>query len=177
MWQHYNVYHACAYLTHCNVAMRSLNMPHCNLTTLQCFIMRLKSTSRITWPNQYRASQSKSWSMVFRFALKKPASKCKAPVKWFDLESLKEVKSESEIVHLLCGVPRYFCSRQFKELWLKSKVRQMKSKAQIVAAESKQVSIAALSSAEVYVLRSTWDVPPLNALVNVHVATKRVFRQ
>ena len=34
-----------------------------------------------------------------------------ATVKWFNLQSLTEVKSQLETVHLLFGVPRYFCSQ------------------------------------------------------------------
>ena len=98
-----------------------------------------------------------------------------AIVKWSNLQSLTEVKSQLETVHLLFSVPRYFCSREFKDLWLKSEVGQLKTKAQIAASESKEVSITSLSPAEVYVSRFAWDVPTLNALLDVHVATRRPF--
>ena len=93
-------------------------------------------------------------------------------VKWFNLQSLTEVKSQLEAVHLLSGVPRFFCSRGFKDLWLKSEVRQLKTKAQIAASESKHVSIASPSAAEVYVSRFGWDLPSHNALLDVHVAKR-----
>ena len=96
-----------------------------------------------------------------------------AMVKWFNLQSLTEVKSQLETVHLLYGVPRYFCSREFRDLWLKSEVRQLKTKAQISKSESKQVSIATPSAAEVYVSRFAWSAPSQNALLDVHVATRR----
>ena len=76
-------------------------------------------------------------------------------------------------MRLLCGVPRYFCSRQFKDLWLKSEIRQPKSKDQIAASDSKYVSIAVPLAAEVYVSRFEWDVSTHNQLLDVHVATRR----
>ena len=100
-----------------------------------------------------------------------------AIVKWFNLQSLTEVKSQLETVHLLFGVPRYFCSREFKDLWLKSEVRQLKTKTQIAASESKEVSITSPSSAEVYVSRFDWNIPTHNALLDVHMATRRPLRR
>jgi hypothetical protein len=49
-----------------------------------------------------------------------------AIVKWFNLQSLTEVKSQLETTHLIHGVPRFFCSREFRDLYLKSEIRQLK---------------------------------------------------
>lgn len=116
-----------------------------------------------------------SFSLCIEKAREQMQGTGSAIVKWFNLQSLTEVKSQLETVHLLFGVPRFFCSREFKDLWLKSEVRQLKSNAQIAAAESKDVSITSLSAAEVYTSRFSWDVPNRNALLDIHVATNREF--
>ena len=56
-------------------------------------------------------------------------------VKWFNLQSLTEVKAQLETMHLVFDVPRFFCSREFVDLWLKSEVRSAKTKDQILASE------------------------------------------
>ena len=54
-----------------------------------------------------------------------------AILKWFNLQSLTEVKSQLETMHLLYGVPRFFCTREFTDLYLKSEIRQVKTAQQI----------------------------------------------
>ena len=42
-----------------------------------------------------------------------------AVLRWFNLLSVTEVKSQLETMHLIFRVPRYLCSREFKDLWLR----------------------------------------------------------
>ena len=52
-----------------------------------------------------------------------------AMLKWFNIQSLTEVKSQLEVMHLLYDAPRFFCNREFKDLWLK--IRKLKNKHQM----------------------------------------------
>jgi hypothetical protein len=63
-----------------------------------------------------------------------------AMLKW----SLTEAKSQLEVVRLLCGAPRFFCSLEFEDLWLKSEIRQLKNKYQIAECQSKDLSLTSL---------------------------------
>ena len=51
-----------------------------------------------------------------------------AVLRWFNLQSITEVKSQLESMHLIFGAPRYICSRQFRHLYLKAETRQAKTK-------------------------------------------------
>ena len=46
-----------------------------------------------------------------------------AILKWFNLQSITEVKSQLETMHILFGAPRFICTRGFTDLWLQSEVR------------------------------------------------------
>ena len=94
-------------------------------------------------------------------------------LRWFNLQSLTEVKSQLETMHLVFGVPRFFCSREFRDLWLKSEIRQVKSKEQIAACETKEASLTSRSSADVYTSRFDWKLPSQAALLDMHPASKR----
>ncbi|MBM3302749.1 MAG: hypothetical protein FJY85_22725, partial [Deltaproteobacteria bacterium] len=82
-----------------------------------------------------------------------------AILRWFNLQSITEVKSQLETMHLLFGVPRFLSSREFKDLWLRSEIRTAKRADQITEAVSLQEPIVSKSGAEVYVQRHTWAFP------------------
>jgi hypothetical protein len=96
-----------------------------------------------------------------------------AVLRWFNLQSLTEVKSQLQTMQLFFGVPRFFCSREFKDLWLKSEIRQVKDKSAIATGETKEAAVAGKSDAEVYASRSARQLPSTSALLDTHPATKR----
>ena len=61
-----------------------------------------------------------SFSLCIEKAREQMQGAGSAIVKWFNLQSLTEVKSQLETMHLLFGVPRFFCSREFSNVYLKS---------------------------------------------------------
>ena len=46
-----------------------------------------------------------------------------AVLRWFNLQSISEVKSQLECMHLIFGAPRYICSREFRNLYLRTETR------------------------------------------------------
>ena len=75
-------------------------------------------------------------------------------------------------MHLLLGVPRFLCSREFKDLWLRSEIRLAKSPDQIREDGSTLESIARPSGAEVCVHRHIWEFPSRHALLQEHPRAK-----
>ena len=114
-----------------------------------------------------------SFSLCIEKAREQMQGAGSAMLRWFNLQSLTEVKSQLETMHLIAGVPRYFSSREFKDLWLKSKLRQLKSREEIEKSENKEVSLASRSSADVYICRFEWELPSQFALLDLHPASKR----
>ena len=114
-----------------------------------------------------------SFSLCIEKARQQMQGAGSAVLPWFNLQSLTEVKSQLETMHLLFGVPRFFSSREFKDLWLKSEIRQVKSRSAIATCETKEASLTAKSGAEVYGSRSEWSLPSQSALLDTHPATKR----
>ena len=55
-----------------------------------------------------------------------------AVLRWFNLQSISEVKSQLECMHLIFGVPRYMCSREFRHLYLRAETRQAKRKEKLL---------------------------------------------
>ena len=100
-----------------------------------------------------------------------------AILRWFNLQSITEVKSQLETMHLLFGVPRFLCSREFKDLWLRSEVRVAKSPDQIRAEGSTLEPIVLRSGAEVYVHRHIWEFPSRHAILQEHPRTRAPWWQ
>ena len=94
-------------------------------------------------------------------------------LRWFNLQSLTEVKSQLEIMHLIAGVPRYFSGREFRDLWLKSKLWHLKSREEIEKSENKACSLASRSIADLYISRFEWKLPSQSALSDMHPSIKR----
>ena len=91
-----------------------------------------------------------------------------AILRWFNLLSITEVKSQLETMHLIFKVPRFICSREFRDIWLRSEVRQAKSRSEIEQADSNQDSIASKTLMEVYASRDKWSLPEAHALRSKH---------
>jgi hypothetical protein len=98
-----------------------------------------------------------------------------AVLRWFNLQSITEVKSQLEAMHLIFGTPRYVCSREFRHLFLNSEIRPLKSRQQIDEADSKKEAITAKSGAEAYVERDKWACPSETALRSRHALTRKPF--
>ncbi len=94
-------------------------------------------------------------------------------LRWFNLQSITEVKSQLETMHLLFGVPCYLCTREFKDLWLQSEVRTAKSAEQIRQGGSTVAPLVCRSNTEVYVHRSEWELPSRKALLEEHPLTRQ----
>ena len=82
-----------------------------------------------------------------------------AVLRWFNLQSITEVKSQLETMHLLFKAPRFVCSRDFGDLRLKSEVRMPKTVEQIGNSEGKTDPFSLRSFAEKYWSRHDWKLP------------------
>ena len=91
-----------------------------------------------------------------------------AVLRWFNLQSITEVKSQLETMHLISGAPRYMCSREFKHLFLRAEVRQAKSKDKISEENDQSSQIVEKSQAEHYVSRHDWELPSDAMLNKLH---------
>jgi hypothetical protein len=100
-----------------------------------------------------------------------------AILRWFNLQSITEVKSQLETMHLLFGVPRFLCSREFKDLYLRSEIQMAKTPQQIRDGASTQEPIAGKSGAEIYVQRHIWELPRSHALLQPHPITRTPWWQ
>ena len=92
-------------------------------------------------------------------------------LRWFNLQSITEVKSQLECMHLIFAVPRFLSSREFRHLYLKSETRQAKTKEKLRSEGEATTSIVEKSQAEHYCTRHTWEVPSDRALQQHHPLT------
>ena len=70
-----------------------------------------------------------------------------AMLRWFNLQSIAEVKSQLECVHLIFGAPRYICSREFRNLYLRSETRQAKTKEKLLEEQNPSACVVEKSGA------------------------------
>ena len=82
-----------------------------------------------------------------------------AVLRWFNMHSISEVKSQLECMHLIFGAPRFICSREFRHLYLKAETRQAKTKEKLLAKGSGSAKTVEKSQAEQYKMRHEWEVP------------------
>ena len=80
-----------------------------------------------------------------------------AVLRWFNLQSITEVKSQLDCIHLICGAPRHLCSREFRDLYLRAETRQPNTKERLLAENNPRASLLEKSPAEHYVTRHTWE--------------------
>ena len=93
-----------------------------------------------------------SFSLCIEKAREQMQGAGSAVIKWFNLQSLTDVKSQLETMHLLQSVPRFFCTREFSDLYLRSEIRPAKTAAQIQSGGLSD-RCAAKSAHEVYLSR------------------------
>ena len=113
-----------------------------------------------------------SFSLCIEKAREQQQGAGSAMVKWFNLQSLTEVKAQLETMHLVFDVPRFFCSREFVDLWLKSEVRSAKTKDQILASEIGD-TLTGKSPQEVYLARCQLEIPSRSALLDIRPGTSK----
>ncbi len=114
-----------------------------------------------------------SFSLCIEKAREQEQGSGSAVIRWFNLQSITEAKSQLETMHLLFAAPRYISSREFRDIYLRSEARQAKSKEQIEHAESGQEPIAGKSAAETYIRRDSWELPTRHALQGQHALTRQ----
>ena len=100
-----------------------------------------------------------SFSLCIEKARENKQGTGSAVLRFFNLQSIAEVKSQLECMHLIFGAPRFMCSRTFKHLYLKSEVRQPKAKDSLRKEGDVTTSVVEKSVAEHYVTRYLWEVP------------------
>ena len=69
-----------------------------------------------------------SFSLCIEKARERQQGTGSAVLRWFNLQSISEVKSQLECMHLIFGAPRYMCSREFRHLYLRAETRQATTK-------------------------------------------------
>ena len=116
-----------------------------------------------------------SFSLCIEKAREQQQGAGSAILRWFNVQTITEVKSQLETMHLLFGVPRWLCSREFKDIWLRSEMRKVKSPEEIAQAESKGESVGSKSEADAYGQRAEWKLPTQEELQHKHALTKRPF--
>lgn len=109
-----------------------------------------------------------SFSVCIEKAREKAQGSGSAVLRWFNLQSISEVKSQLETMHLIFRVPRSVSSREFKDIWLRSEVRLVKTREQIQDSASTQQPLVAKSAAEKYCSRHEWQLPSRGTLEARH---------
>ena len=111
----------------------------------------------------------------FSLCLEKARDKQQAPgaamLKWFNVQSITEVKSQLETMHLIFGVPRYICSRDFSDMWVRSDMRKIKSPQDIAKASDRSEKLAQETELEKYWSRLAWSLPQEQDLLQQHPLT------
>ena len=94
-----------------------------------------------------------------------------AMLRWFNLQSIMEVESQLECMHLIFAVPPFLNNRKFRHLYLKSETRQATTKERLRGEGDVTTSIVEKSQAEHCATRHTWEVPSDRTLQQHHPLT------
>jgi hypothetical protein len=100
-----------------------------------------------------------SFSLCIEKARENMQGSGSAVLRWFNLQSITEVKSQLETMHLIFKVPRYISTRDFGDLRLKTEFRATKTSEQIRRSDNQDEVLAQLTYAKKYCDRSQWDPP------------------
>ena len=112
-----------------------------------------------------------SFSLCLEKARDKQQGSGAAMLKWFNVQSITEVKSQLETMHLIFAAPRYICSRDFSDLWLRSDMRKIKSPQDIAQAADSSDKLVTESELEKYWGRLSWSLPHEQDLLQEHPLT------
>ena len=116
-----------------------------------------------------------SFSLCLEKAREKNQGSGSAMLRWFNVQSITEVKSPLETMHLIFGAPRWLSSRGFTDMWLRSDIRKIKTPADISNASSSTEKLAFNSEAEKYWQRHEWAFPGEEDLLEKHPLTGAPF--
>ena len=106
-----------------------------------------------------------SFSLCIEKARENMQGSGSAVLRWFNLQSITEVKSQLETMHLIFKVPRYISTRDFGDLRLRTEFRATKTKEQIKKAEDQDDLLSQPSYAEKYCARGQWELPCTDSLL------------
>ena len=96
-------------------------------------------------------------------------------LRWFNLQSITEVKSQLETMHLIFGAPRWLCSRGFSHLWARTEKRKLKSIEDMQRSTGSSDRLSTKSEVENYWERVHWEVPSEEHLKEKHPVTNVPF--
>jgi len=96
-------------------------------------------------------------------------------LRWFNVQSITEVKSQLETMHLIFAAPRWLCSRGFTDMWSGSEIRKIRSPEEISQASNSTGELVLNSDAEKYWQRLEWTFPNEEDLLEKHPLTGRPF--
>ena len=82
-----------------------------------------------------------------------------AVLRFFNLSSVSDVKSQQETMHLCFNVPRYVCSREFRRLALRPMLQKMRRTVAVDDGDVGQQSVVHRSKLQRYADRHALDVP------------------
>ena len=116
-----------------------------------------------------------SFSLCLEKAREKNQGSGSAMLKWFNVQSITEVKSQLETMHLVFGAPRWLCSRGFTDMWLRSDMRKIKTPEEISKASASSDNLVLNSEVEKYWQRGDWNLPSVEHLLAKHPLTGVAF--
>ena len=94
-----------------------------------------------------------------------------AILKWFNLQSITDVKSQLEAMHLSFQLPRYLATREFRRLAVRSEVKRLVSSAAVATASSLDGPLLTRSAVDVYLSRTDFEEPSTAHLHEPHPST------
>ena len=112
-----------------------------------------------------------SFSLCLEKAREKNQGSGSAMLKWFNVQSITEVKSQLETMHLVFGAPRWLCSRGFTDMWLRSDMRKIKTPEEISKASASSEDLTTNSEIKKYWERGNWKLPEAEQLLSKHPLT------
>ena len=99
-----------------------------------------------------------------------------AMLRWFNLTSMAEVKSQLETMHLCFQLPRYLCSRDFNRLAVKSEYKKLKDIADVKPGMGPGEKLTQRGAAQVYLERGDLKYPLMLHLTERHPTTGQTLQ-
>ena len=91
--------------------------------------------------------------------------------RFFNLAAAQEVKSQLETMHLLFGLPRYLCSREFSRMAVRAETKRLVAATQVTDEVLKEGKLTRKSALEVYASRDRFEAPGPDIMRSLHPAT------
>ena len=100
-----------------------------------------------------------------------------AILKWFNLQSTADVKSQLETMHLAFKLPRCLSSRSFRRLAIRTESKRMKTPTEVGSAGNLDASLYGRSHVDVYLSRADLPVPNASHLRERHPVTGQTLSE